>query len=85
MAIYEGNARATIADILPESKRAFGYGVFGFGFGIAWMIGSAIYGYLYEISPSSMIYFALATEILALILLFFVLKLFKKEKVELSI
>jgi MFS family permease len=85
MAIYESNARATIADILPESKRAFGYGVFGFGFGIAWMIGSAVYGYLYDVSPFSIIYFALATEILALIFLFFVLKLFKKEKVELSI
>jgi MFS family permease len=47
MAIYESNARAAIADILPENKRAFGYGVFGLGFGVAWMIVSAIYGYLY--------------------------------------
>jgi MFS family permease len=80
MAIYESNARAAIADILPENKRAFGYGVFGLGFGVAWMIGSAIYGYLYEISQSSMIYFALATEILALILLFIVIKSFKKKR-----
>jgi MFS family permease len=80
MAIYESNARAAIADILPENKRAFGYGVFGLSFGIAWMIGSAIYGYLYEISPSLMIYFALTTEILALIILFFVINLFKKKR-----
>jgi MFS family permease len=80
IAIYESNARAAIADILPENKRAFGYGVFGLGFGVAWMIGSAIYGYLYEISQSSMIYFALTTEILALILLFIVVKSFKNKR-----
>jgi predicted MFS family arabinose efflux permease len=73
MAIYESNARAAIADILPENKIAFVYGVFGLGFGAAWMIGSAIYGYLYEISQSSMIYFTLTTEILALILLLLLL------------
>jgi MFS family permease len=80
MAIYESNARAAIADILPENKRAFGYGVFGLGFGVAWVIGSAIYGYLYEISQPSMIYFALTTEILALILLFIVVKSFKNKR-----
>jgi MFS family permease len=69
MAIYESNARAAIADILPENKRAFGYGVFGLGFGVAWTVGSAIYGYLYEVSQSSMIYFAISTELVALALL----------------
>jgi hypothetical protein len=69
MAIYESNARAAIADILPENKRAFGYGVFGLGFGVAWTVGSAIYGYLYEVSKSSMIYFAISTELVALALL----------------
>jgi MFS family permease len=69
MAIYESNARAAIADILPENKRAFGYGVFGLGFGVAWTVGSAIYGYLYEVSQSSMIYFAISIESVALALL----------------
>ncbi|MCC5994365.1 MAG: MFS transporter [Candidatus Aenigmarchaeota archaeon] len=79
MAIYESNARAAIADILPENKRAFGYGVFGLGFGIAWMIGSAIYGYLYEISPSLIVYFAIITEAVAFILLY-VLNILKNSK-----
>jgi hypothetical protein len=44
------------------------------------MIGSAIYGYPCEISKPSMIYFALTTEILALILLFIVVKSFKNKR-----
>jgi MFS family permease len=80
MAIYESNARAAIADILPENKRAFGYGVFGLGFGVAWMIGSAIYGYLYEISHSLIIYFAIITEAVAFILLYVVLNILKNLK-----
>jgi MFS family permease len=80
MAIYESNARAAIADILSESKRAFGYGVFGLVFGIAWMIGSAIYGYLYENIPFGMIYFVVFTELIASALLYILINKFRKRK-----
>jgi MFS family permease len=80
MAIYESNARAAIADILPESKRAFGYGVFGLGFGVAWMIGSAIYGYLYENIPFGMIYLVAFTELIALALMYILINKFRKRK-----
>ena len=79
MAIYESNARAAIADILPQNKRAIGYGAFGLTFGIAWMLGSAIYGYLYEISKISMIYFSLIAEIIALIFLLFTIAKIKRK------
>jgi len=79
MAIYESNARAAIADILPQNKRAIGYGTFGLTFGIAWMLGSAIYGYLYEISKISMIYFSLIAEIIALIFLLFTIAKIKRK------
>ncbi len=78
MAIYESNARAAIADILPEQKRAFGYGAFGLAFGVAWMLGSVIYGYIYEIYQSTMLYFAVITEVVALILLLILITKFKK-------
>ena len=80
MAIYESNARAAIADILPENKRAFGYGTFGLAFGLAWMIGSMIIGYLYEKSPSMIIFFVLIAELAALLLLLYTLKNFEKKR-----
>ena len=80
MALYETNARAAIADILPESKRAFGYGVFGLVFGVTWMIGSLIYGFIYENYPPLMVYFALLVESLAFVLLIALVKMHTKEK-----
>ena len=80
MAIYESNARAAIADILPGNKRAFGYGAFSLTFGIAWMLGSIIIGYLYENSPSLIILFVLISELVALLLLLNVVKSFRKKR-----
>jgi len=80
MALYETNARAAIADISPESKRAFGYGVFGLAFGITWMIGSLIYAFIYENFPFLMVYFVLLVESLAFALLVALIKMHKKKK-----
>lgn len=68
MGIYESTARAAIADIVPIEGRAYGYGIFGAFFGMAWMAGSMVYGYLYQHGLITfMILFAVATESVALI------------------
>ncbi|MEM2910135.1 MAG: MFS transporter [Nitrososphaerota archaeon] len=68
MGIYESTARAAIADIVPIEGRAYGYGMFGAFFGMAWMVGSMVYGYLYQHGlVTLMVLFAIATESVAII------------------
>lgn len=78
MGMYEGTARAAIADILPQEGRAYGYGIFGASFGAAWMVGSMVYGYLYQNSVGLMIPYALTIESLALFALVMGIRELKK-------
>ncbi len=66
MGIYETNMRAAIPDLVPESKRALAYGIYGLVYGTAWMIGGLIVGYIYAVSSTYLITFTLALEILSL-------------------
>jgi len=78
MGIYESTARAAIADILPSEGRAYGYGIFGMFYGIAWMSGTIIYGYLYQNSPNYMLPFAILIESIAFIILIITVKQFSE-------
>jgi MFS family permease len=77
MGVYESTARAAVADILPSEGRAYGYGVFGALFGLAWMSGAIIYGYLYQNLTSYLLLFTIFTESAALIILLITVKRFK--------
>lgn len=44
----ESVVRAVVAGLVPQDRRATGYGVFNTGFGIAWFVGSAAMGALYD-------------------------------------
>jgi len=77
MGIYESTARAAVADILPSEGRAYGYGVFGAFYGVAWMSGAIIYGYLYQNLTSYLPLFTIFTESAALIILLITVKQFK--------
>jgi MFS family permease len=77
MGVYESTARAAVADILPSEGRAYGYGVFGALFGLAWMSGAIIYGYLYQNLTSYLLLFTIFTESAALIILLITVKQFK--------
>jgi len=77
MGVYESTARAAVADILPSEGRAYGYGVFGALFGLAWTSGAIIYGYLYQNLTSYLLLFTIFTESAALIILLITVKRFK--------
>lgn len=66
MGVYEGIARAFVADITPPEGRAFGYGIFGAFFGFSWMLGSITYGYLHQSRPDCMAWFSIACNVSAL-------------------
>src|SRR5262249_19748093 len=50
--------RAVIATMIPPERRASAYGLFNAGFGLAWFLGSALMGYLYDVSPIGLVAFS---------------------------
>ncbi|MFH1680469.1 MAG: MFS transporter [Candidatus Eisenbacteria bacterium] len=69
MGAQESIVRAAVADFVPSGRRGTGYGIFNTGFGIAWFLGSAAMGILYDRSLPALIAFSIALHLLALPLL----------------
>lgn len=59
MGAQESIMRAGIAEIVPSSHRASGYGLFNTGFGIAWFLGSTLMGFLYDLNIILLVAFSL--------------------------
>jgi MFS family permease len=57
--------KAAIAQLVPKSQRGRAYGVFFASFGLAWWIGSATMGFLYERSLTGLVVFSLLTQLAA--------------------
>lgn len=55
--------RATVALLVPPSKRGRAYGILYLAFGSLWAIGSAFMGYLYDISLPSLVTFSLICQL----------------------
>jgi len=58
---------AGVAHLVPETSRARAYGLFSAVFGIAWFVGSALLGALYDISIPLLVAVSIAAELAALI------------------
>jgi len=68
----ESVIRAVVIDLVPRNRRATGYGVFNTGFGIAWFIGSAVMGILYDWSLLSLVIFSVALQLASIPLIYMV-------------
>jgi len=69
MGIHETVLKSAVAYIVPKERRAGAFGVFHTIYGVSWFLGSAVFGFLYELSVYYLLAFALISQILA----FFVL------------
>jgi len=58
--------RALITSVIPPDKRATAFGLFDTGFGIAWFVGSAAMGLLYEKSILAVVLFSTVIQLTAL-------------------
>jgi MFS family permease len=76
MGAQESVVKAAVADLIPPEKRGTAYGVFNTGFGIFWFAGSALMGYLYDVSLQGLILFSVLTQLMA----FFILWIFISRK-----
>jgi MFS family permease len=74
MGIQETIMKAAVADLTQIQRRATGYGIFNTAYGLAWLAGGALMGYLYDRNIGWVIAFAVAAEVLSLPLLYLVVK-----------
>ncbi|MCX7822951.1 MAG: MFS transporter [Syntrophobacterales bacterium] len=74
MGVQESIMKATIANMVSSERRATAYGIFNTAFGICWFLGSALMGFLYEISIQALVAFSLLTQISALFVLWVIRK-----------
>lgn len=73
--------RAAIAGMIPADRRGTAYGVFNTGYGVFWFAGSALMGYLYDISITSLVAFSIVAQLISVPLLTLVAR---RQDVEMS-
>lgn len=62
----ESIMRAVVANMVQMNKRATAYGILNIWFGIFWFLGSALMGFLYDVSLTSLIIFSLGIQLAAI-------------------
>jgi MFS family permease len=66
----ESIMRAVVANMVQMNKRGTAYGILNIWFGIFWFLGSALIGFLYDVSLISLIIFSLGIQLAAVPILF---------------
>src|SRR5258708_11225166 len=69
MGAQDSILKAVLAAVVPSEKRSTAFGVFDTGFGVAWFLGSAIMGLLYDKSIPALVTFSVLLQLFALPLL----------------
>ncbi len=69
MGAQESVMRALVAEMTPPDRRGAAYGLFNGGYGMAWFLGSAVLGALYDRSPMALVAVSVSSQALAVVLL----------------
>ena len=72
MGTQESIVKAMVATIVPIEQRGSAFGIFYVGYGTAWFAGSAAMGLLYDRTIPGLVLFAIATQAVAIFVLFWV-------------
>lgn len=67
LGIHETIMRAAIADLSPVTHRGKAYGIFNTCYGLAWLAGSALIGWIYRSSTTRIMIFSAVLELAAII------------------
>lgn len=62
----ESIMRAVVANLVDINKRGTAYGLLNIWFGVSWFLGSALMGFLYDISLLSLIIFSMIAQLAAI-------------------
>jgi MFS family permease len=63
----ESIMKAVVAHMVPSHRRASAFGMFDCGFGVAWFVGSALMGFLYDHSIAALVVFSMSLQVLAVV------------------
>jgi MFS family permease len=66
LGVHESTMQAAVAEIVPQGRTASAYGLFNLGFGVAWFVGSAVMGILYDVSIPVLVIFAVVLQLAAI-------------------
>ena len=67
MSEQESVMRAAVAQLVPAERRGTGFGVFHTGYGLAWFVGSALMGWLYDRSALALVTFSVLAQAAAMV------------------
>ena len=70
--------RAAVSQLVPQSRRGLGYGIYSTSFGFLWFLGSAATGVLYVISIPLMIVASVAVQFVAVFIFIYIQRELKK-------
>jgi MFS family permease len=62
--------QAMLTGVIPRQKRSTAFGLFDTGYGIAWFIGSAVMGLLYDRSVFAIVLFSVILQVAVIPVLF---------------
>lgn len=65
MGVHESIVPAAVATMVPPQRRPSAYGLFTAGYGVAWFIGSALMGILYDVSITGVVIFCVVLQLAA--------------------
>lgn len=65
MGAVEGVLRAGVSDLVPAHRRGAAFGLFHLVFGLAWFAGSALMGFLYDVSIPALVVVAVALHLMS--------------------
>jgi Major Facilitator Superfamily len=66
MGVHESIVPAAVATMVPPQRRPSAYGLFTAGYGIAWFVGSAIMGAVYDVSIKGVVIFCMVLQLAAI-------------------
>lgn len=79
MGAQESVLRAAIGDLVAADRRGSAYGIFNTAYGVAWFLGSALMGLLYDQSLLYLVVFSMAAQAVSVPLLLLVRRDLKRE------
>jgi MFS family permease len=65
MGVHESIIPAAVTPMVPSTLRASAFGLFTAGYGLFWFLGSAVIGFLYDLSLPATVAFCVAAELAA--------------------
>lgn len=74
MGVQESVMKAQIAVLVPPERRGAAFGTFHAAYGLFWFGGSALMGYLYNVSLPVLVSFSLATQLFSMLFLIRIVK-----------